>query len=353
MSRIEEALRRARLSQLDEPAPVPEPRPDPVPQAVARPYLVRETVTEPVARETVSEPVIKPTVSEPVIKPTVSERVVVAAEPPAEVKPAEPTPIVEAMVTTPPAPRQRKKVIEEAHPEPILHSEPHRDPRSEKLILNADMPQAVTEQYRKAAAALHQLQLDRGMKVVMIASALAGEGKTVTASNIALTLSESFKRRVLLIDADLRRPSIHNAFGTPNVTGLSDALVAERPQKLTIHEVSSHLSVLVAGRPNPDPMSSLSSDRMRTIIDEAAAMFDWVVIDTPPVGLLADAKLLVEMVQAVVLVIGAGQTPFRAIERAVAAIDRKKIAGVILNRVVDHPSGYHDYDYYSTATGAR
>ncbi len=87
---------------------------------------------------------------------------------------------------------------------------------------------------------------------------------------------------------------------------------------------------------------------MRTILNEAAAMFDWVVIDTPPVGLLADAKLLVEMVQAVVLVIGAGQTPFRAIERAVAAIDRKKIAGVILNRVIDQPSGYHDYDYYST-----
>jgi Mrp family chromosome partitioning ATPase len=74
-----------------------------------------------------------------------------------------------------------------------------------------------------------------------------------------------------------------------------------------------------------------------------------VIIDTPPIGLLADAKLLAEMVHAVVLVIGAGQTPYRAIAAAVAAIDRKKIAGVVLNRVVDHPAAYHDYDYYSSA----
>jgi Mrp family chromosome partitioning ATPase len=88
---------------------------------------------------------------------------------------------------------------------------------------------------------------------------------------------------------------------------------------------------------------------MRTIIAEAGTKFDWVVIDTPPVGVLADAKLLAEMVDVVVLVIGAGRTPYRAIERAVAAIDRKRIAGVVLNRVTEQPAGYHDYDYYVSA----
>lgn len=226
-----------------------------------------------------------------------------------------------------------------------------RGPLDEKLILNAGAPPAAVEQYRKAAASLHQLQIDRGIKIVMIASALAEEGKTITASNIALTLSESFRRRVLLIDADLRRPSIHAMFGTPNATGLIDALQAPEHEKLTIFEVTGQLSVLPAGPPKLDPISSLVSERMRMILDEAGAKFDWVVIDTPPVGVLADARLLAEMVHAVVLVVGAGRTPYRAIQHAVDAIDRKRIAGVVLNRVVEHSAGYQDYDYYVGPSG--
>ncbi len=221
----------------------------------------------------------------------------------------------------------------------------------EKLILNADVPVGVVEQYRRVAASLHQLQLDRGVKLVMIASAMANDGKTLTASNLALTLSESFRRRVLLVDADLRRPSVHALFGTPNVTGLNDALEADCEQKLTVFDVTPRLSVLPSGRPNPDPMSNLSSGRMRKILVEASAKFDWVVVDTPPVGLLADAKLLAEMVDVVILVIGAGSTPFRAVQRAVEVIDRKRIAGVVLNRALEHPGAYQYGGYYGG--GAR
>jgi capsular exopolysaccharide synthesis family protein len=252
---------------------------------------------------------------------------------------------------------------EPAPAQPARRAEATRDPvddvgishgrLDEKLILSGDLPPGAVEQYRKVAASLHQLQLDRGVKIVMIASAVAEEGKSITASNIALTLSESFKRRVLLVDADLRRPSIHAMFDTPNVTGLSDALQAERHEKLTIFEVTRHLSILPAGPPNRDPMGSLASERMRMIVAEAGAKFDWVIIDTPPVGVLADAKLLAEIVDTVVLVIGAGRTSFRAIERAVEAIDRKRIAGVVLNRVVEQPAGYHYYEYYGTASRRR
>ncbi len=219
----------------------------------------------------------------------------------------------------------------------------------EKLILNPDIAPAVLEQYRKVATSLHQLQLERQIKIVMIASPMAEDGKTLTASNIALTLSESFRRSVLLIDADLRRPSIHTVFGTPNVTGLNDALTSEREEKLTVFEATPRLSILPSGRPNADPMSCLTSERMRLIIAEAGTKFDWVIIDTPPVGVLSDAKLLAEMVHAVVLVIGAGKTPFRTVQRAIEAIDRKRIAGVVLNRVTEQQPGSHYYDYYTTA----
>ena len=105
--------------------------------------------------------------------------------------------------------------------------------------------------------------------------------------------------------------------------------------------------MLPAGRPNPDPMCGLTSDRMRRIIDEAAAAYEWVVIDTPPVALLPDANLLAEMVDMVVLVIGAGTTPFEMVQRAVNAMDRNRIVGVVLNRVTRSPRAYQYYDYYA------
>ena len=93
------------------------------------------------------------------------------------------------------------------------------------------------EQYRRLAATLHGLQAERGLKTLMVTSTLPEEGKTLTIANLALTLSESYKRRVLLIDADLRRPSIHEVFGLPNQSGLTEGLRAESGQ-LSVLEVS-------------------------------------------------------------------------------------------------------------------
>jgi capsular exopolysaccharide synthesis family protein len=324
MSHIEEALRRARASVVEDVAP---PEPD-VPVLRAQVHVPPDPVAD-VVREMMDLPVARAEV--PYVDVELEpETLACDADDDDELPLAEPKRSVHV-------------------PRPAAAAAPvRRGSRNDKLILNAEIAPGVVEQYRKAAATLHQLQLDRGIKVVMITSALAEDGKTLTASNIALTLSESFRRRVLLIDADLRRPAIHTIFGTPNTTGLNDALKAERDEKLTIFEVTPHLSVLPSGRPNKDPMSNLSSERMRNILEEAATKFDWVLIDTPPVGILADARLLAEMVHAVVLVVGAGRTPFRAIDRAIQALDRKRIAGVVLNRVTEQPAGYHYYDYYAT-----
>jgi capsular exopolysaccharide synthesis family protein len=227
-----------------------------------------------------------------------------------------------------------------------------------KLVVNDNVKDVTVEQYRRLAAALHYAQGDDGTKVVMVASAMPGEGKTLTAVNLALTLSESYARRVLLIDADFRRPTLHQVFQVPNLTGLTDGLKSATERKLTLIELSPRLSLLPAGRPDPDPMSGLTSDRMRRVIEEAAAKHDWVIIDTPPVGLLTDAHLLAAMVNAAVLVIKAGQTPCAMVQRAVARLDRSRIIGVVLNWVDDRatsPGGkYADYysSYYSRSATA-
>ncbi len=219
---------------------------------------------------------------------------------------------------------------------------------AEKLVVTSRPEQSTVEQYRKLAATLHHAQVERSLKIVMVSSAVSGDGKTLTSTNLALTLSESYRRRVLLIDADLRRPSLHEMFQVKNVAGLTECLKAETDDRLPLIRASSYLSLLLAGRPDSDPMSGLTSERMHRLIEEAAATFDWVIIDTPPVVLLPDANLLAAMVDAAILVIGAGKTPYKLITRAIDALGREKILGVVLNRV-DRSclTGGYGYGYYS------
>ncbi len=218
---------------------------------------------------------------------------------------------------------------------------------NEKLVVNEGIAPIAVEQYRRLAAVLHKVQVTSGTRIVMITSTTAGEGKTLTASNLALTLAESFGRRVLLIDADLRRPTIHEVFQIDNAYGLNDCLYAERDAALPQVEISPRLTVVPAGRPNPDPMSGLTSDRIGPMVENAGPRFEWVVLDTPPVGLLPDASLLTDMVNMLVLVIGAGSTPVRTVERTVELLDRGKLVGVVLNRAAQSQSSYDYYSYYS------
>src|SRR5262249_33798164 len=141
------------------------------------------------------------------------------------------------------------------------------------------------EQYRRLAAVLHDVQVEKHLKTVMITSAVPQEGKTLTVINVALTLSESYARRVLMIDADLRCPSLHRVLEIPNGRGLTEALHEPRFE-LPIVDISARLSVLTAGHPGPMPLAGLSSARMGEVIDECAARFDWVLVDTSPVGVL-------------------------------------------------------------------
>ena len=194
------------------------------------------------------------------------------------------------------------------------------------------------EQYRRLAAFLHDAQLANGLRVVTITSALPKDGKTLTTINLALTLSESYSRRVLLIDADMRRPSVHSILGVNNNAGLHEVLCGET-QELPLVVVSPTLSVLTAGVTHSTPLAGLSSNRMRVLLDDCASRFDWVLLDVPPVGLLADAQILGHLTGAVILVIRAGATPHAVVERAIAQIGRESIIGTVLNGV-DEPSAY-------------
>ena len=219
----------------------------------------------------------------------------------------------------------------------------------EKVVLSPNADHAMVEQYRRLAGRLHLAQAEHGIKVVMVASALPSEGKTLTATNLAMTLSESYQRDVLLIDGDLRRPSIHEMFRIPNLSGLNDGVRSESDRKVPLVRWSDHLTIITAGRPDADPMKVLVSQRMKKVIAEGASRFDWVIIDTPPVGLLTDASLFSAMVDTAIFVIEAGRTPYAEIQRAVDAVGRERVFGVVLNRARSGTQGgYGGYRYQYT-----
>jgi capsular exopolysaccharide synthesis family protein len=262
--------------------------------------------------------------------------------------------------TTETAPRLPNAQPAAAEPQEIAEVpaglfEPFSEDVSEKTAVHANVNPVAREQYRRLAATLHHVQAERGLKAILVGSALAEEGKTLTAVNIALTLSESYRRRVLLVDADLRRPTVHHAFGFDNIVGLADALAAKEERRLPIVAISPRLSVLPAGRPSADPMEALTSSRMIKILDEAASVFDWIIIDTPPVGLLPDANLLAAMMDGAIFVVAAGRTPCAVVQKAIDALGRDRILGVVLNRVheADAMHGDYYYRYYGSTRKKR
>jgi capsular exopolysaccharide synthesis family protein len=221
----------------------------------------------------------------------------------------------------------------------------------EKVVIDRNMEPSSREQYRRLAATLYHHQADTGLRVLMIASASPSEGKTLTAVNLSLTLSESYRRTVLLIDADLRRPSLHKAFQVEGSPGLMEGMVAGEDWKMPLHQITTRLTLLTGGKASSDPMFGLTSARMRRLIDEARETFDWVIIDTPPVGLLTDASLLAAMVDGAMLVVKAGETSYDQVRRAIDALGPGKLVGVVLNRATERSKKYgYDYSkYYLTA----
>lgn len=209
-----------------------------------------------------------------------------------------------------------------------------------KVVIDPSIDGAVREQYRRLATSLHAAQATNGLKLVMVSSAVPEEGKSLTAANLAMTLSESYQRRVLLVDADLRLPSLHLIFGVDDGAGLTEALLAAEDGPLPLRRLSANLTLLPAGRPTAEPMQVLASERMHRLLTDARDAFDWVVIDTPPVGLLSDARMLSEAVDGVLLLVRADSTPYDIVQRAVAVVGPDRVIGLVLNRA-ELPEGPH------------
>ena len=206
------------------------------------------------------------------------------------------------------------------------------DPR---LVAALAPSSAAAEQYRALRTRILHADTGSAVNVVMVTSPGRGEGKTLTAANLALTMAQDFQRRICVVDANLRHPQVHEVFGLTEGVGLSDVLVGRVPLNEAIVTLEEYqVSVLPAGLSATHPAELLGASAMRRTLDALRSSFDRVVIDAPSAVPLADVGIMTPLVDTVLLVVRADVTSRPAIHDALTSIDDAKLLGIVLNETI-------------------
>jgi capsular exopolysaccharide synthesis family protein len=207
------------------------------------------------------------------------------------------------------------------------------------------------EQYRTLRTEIFHATAKKQLQVMTVTSALAGEGKTSTVLNLALAIAQSKEKRVLVLDGDLRRPTVASFLGLRPKVGLVEILNGESETFGSLFCLDRHeLYVLPVSRESNNPTELLSSERFREMLTELRGYFDYILVDSPPVMPFADSRLLANYADAVILVVRAGLASYETVEKAIGSLPQGRVLGVVLNGA-EHikEAGYYDYYYYYTA----
>lgn len=224
----------------------------------------------------------------------------------------------------------------------------------DRTLLNPSLHGGATaEGYRVLRTALTYSWSEPGGRIVMVTSTAPSEGKTLTSVNLALVLA-TMEGEVLLIDADLRRPTAHSLLGVRPSPGLSDLLVGKATPVQVIKAVrGSRLSVLPSGTHVPSPSELMTGKAMKGFLESLRSVYKWVIIDTPPVGAVTEPVILAPMADGVVIIAGAEMLPRRAIIRTVQRVSETgaRILGVVLSRAKLEKHSYYYAQYYGVDYG--
>ena len=221
-----------------------------------------------------------------------------------------------------------------------------RGPVATQVIRSANS--AVGDAYRVLRTNLIFTSAETTGRVIMVTSAVPGEGKTTTLANLAAALAQN-GAKVLAVDADLRRPTLNQHFGLQKTPGLSDLIVGKSAASQAIQSTRiDGLQLIPCGYQPPNPAELLGSPMMKQILDAIRAHYDWVLIDTPPLLAMADAPVLCSLVEGVVLVLAAEVATKPAVMRAIEQVQSVggKVLGVVLNKVNLERNSYYYSQYY-------
>ncbi len=217
------------------------------------------------------------------------------------------------------------------------------------------------EQFRTLRSHIYQARNELPIKTILVSSGMPSEGKSFVTANLAMSLARNSNNRILLIDGDLRRPSLHLLFGAPNDIGLSDYLAGTGELHAIMQRCSeshgngsngspdlANLFFVPTGSHHDNASELITNQRIKDLISTASGWFDWILIDSPPALVFADAVDLARAADAVLLVVRGAQTTLDVAQRAQASFANSRILGVVLNDIKNPPrrESYYDNYYY-------
>jgi capsular exopolysaccharide synthesis family protein len=216
---------------------------------------------------------------------------------------------------------------------------------SRKLIANLDPKSPISEQYRTIRTNVQFSSIDKELKTLMITSSGPGEGKSTTAANLAVVFAQLGKK-VLLVDADLRKPTVHRSFGVNNLFGFTTVLTKQATLASAVLDTEEKdLYILTSGPVPPNPAELLSSKSMEQFMEEAKEQFDYVIFDTPPLLAVADPQILANKVDGSIYVVYSGKTQIDQAKKAKELLEnaQSKLVGVVLNHKEVKNNEYYYY----------
>ena len=231
------------------------------------------------------------------------------------------------------------------------HPEWHLDPNV-NVFVNSQLSAHGAEQFRTLRSRLYQMRSNQPLRTVLVTSSIPAEGKTFVTNNLAQAIVRQPDRRALIIDLDLRRSRLHVPLGAPSSPGMTDYLRGEADAISIIQQgLEDNLLFIPGGKEVTNPSELLSNGRLKLLLDRTTPIFDWVILDSPPCLLVADASILADICDGVLLVARAGVTPAATAQRASQELRGRNVVGVVLNAMNASHAYNSDYYYYGYGYG--
>jgi capsular exopolysaccharide synthesis family protein len=224
-------------------------------------------------------------------------------------------------------------------------------PAQSKLVSVLEEESLAAEKFRFLAVRLRHLRQKHPIKRLLLTSSVPEEGKSTIAANLACTLARRQRQKILLLEGDLRRPTLTQQLGLEKMPGLCETLEGvSGTTPMNIYKVEgTGLWFMPAGKPPSDPLELMQSGKLSVLLDQLAVLFDWIVIDSPPVLPLGDTSVWMRLADAILLVTRPGNTAKRQLQRALEAIEQPKLLGALINGSTEASQGDY-YHYYGAKT---
>lgn len=207
----------------------------------------------------------------------------------------------------------------------------------------------IAEAYRTIRTNIQFSKIDKDIKTILVTSSKQNEGKSTVSTNLAVSFAALEDKKVLIIDGDLRNPSVHKYFNISNAHGLTDVITGQKTLQQVVQMTGiDNLQILTTGKMPPNPAEMLESKKMKEFVERLKEYYDYIFIDSPPIGIITDAGVIANYADATILVVGSKDVEVEVAKISKERLEKVKanVIGVVLNKYIGEGSSYGHYNYY-------